>query len=247
MTGCLSLLFNTKIYPIRDVSLNNLVSDIEDIITLHDVELAEKAWEHITSSTSPVFIAASVMGIVTTDSLSWFYDTFYRLIKKYNITMYNIFKDNLKVKANALIGIVTNSLKIGRRIAEHKNNIDFKKIHDFHEHLHVKYEYYGIISKVLLETFKHCLGGLWKRDMHKSWKKILDYIVKQLYYCENIKVKVSILINNVLPTPLSSRYNSINEENSIEHKETSFFQVFKNRLSQRHKINAIVEVDEETS
>jgi len=242
MGGCLTI-FKSRIAPIDDISMCN----IDDIITNYDVRLAEEAWNHIINSTSPVFIAASVMGIVSTDSLSWFFDTFYGLVKKQNTNVYNVFHDNLKIKAHALMGIVTNSLKIAKRLSEKRDDIDFKKIHDFHARMNIKYEYYIVISNVLLKTFKHCLGGLWKHNVKMAWQKILDYIVKRIYYCENMSSKVNIFINNVLQTPILSHTSSNNDIETHEQKEKSFFQIFKNRLSERHKINVISEIDEELS
>lgn len=153
------------------------------VITPEDYELVKYSWKLVMDEDLPYFNDMKKSGIISLEktAVSWFYDMFYENVYSYdeftNNNMTEIFKNNMKIQAHALIVIIKNSIHIAQSYSIGKK-VNFDTMYKAHRDINLLYNHYVIISEILLTTFERCLCDKWTRDMEAAWCKTISILLQ---------------------------------------------------------------------
>ena len=116
-------------------------------------------------------------------AVSWFYDIFYENVYVYdasnNSNMVDIFKNNMKIQAHALILIIKNFITIAEYYSSGKA-FNYNNMYNAHSKLAINYSHYIIVAEILLTTFERCLFDQWTTDMEIAWCKTIAVLLKSV-------------------------------------------------------------------
>jgi len=155
------------------------------VISQEDCYEIKKSWQLIIDDNLKYFKSMKESKLLpdTKTAISWFYDTFYQNVYMYDevnkSNMTNIFKNNLKIQARALIVIIENCLYIAD-IYKSGEKYEFKIMHKVHDKIGIKYKNYVTIFEILLMTFNHCLREQWTNEMELAWCKLISLLLRDI-------------------------------------------------------------------
>jgi len=200
-------------------SSDDLVSTITDsryqkfniknaIITQEDCDELKDSWQLIIDENLNYFNEMKAGNLLpeTKTAISWFYDIFYENVYIYDdihkTNMVDIFKNNLKIQAHALMVIINNSLSIAK-IYKSGKKVDLKKMHKVHDKIGIKYKNYITLFEILLITFNTCLREQWTYKMKLAWCKLISLLLKDIlphYIFQHLTSNIKRVIHLTTPS-----------------------------------------------
>lgn len=153
------------------------------VITPEDHENIKYSWKLVVDEDLSYFNDLKKCGMISPDkpAVSWFYDMFYESVYSYDVSnnsnMTEIFKNNMKIQAHALIVIIKNCIHIAQSYSVGKK-VNFDTMYKAHRDIRMSYSHYVIVSEILLNTFERCLCDQWTRDMEIAWCKTISVLLQ---------------------------------------------------------------------